>query len=118
MFNAVWMSGLGLLVIGYGFLHRQMRFRSGLARAWFVVLGAVFLALRRLAAYAIRCILQCSFQMAETLGTFEQAVLLAIIRLADEAYGRQSRKRSEHGSGATWLRARCRQRWNDWKTNA
>ena len=26
--------------------------------------------------------------MAEVLGTFEQAVLLAIIRLADEAYGR------------------------------
>ena len=26
--------------------------------------------------------------MAEILGTFEQAVLLAIIRLADEAYGR------------------------------
>jgi DNA-binding PadR family transcriptional regulator len=26
--------------------------------------------------------------MAETLGTFEQAVLLAIVRLRDEAYGR------------------------------
>ena len=48
MFNAVWMSGLGLLAIGYGLLNRQMRFRSGLARAWFVVLEAVFLALRQL----------------------------------------------------------------------
>ena len=28
------------------------------------------------------------FSMAEILGTFEQAVLLAIIRLADDAYGR------------------------------
>ena len=37
------MSGLGVLAIGYGLLNRQSRFRSGRARAWFVVLGAVFL---------------------------------------------------------------------------
>lgn len=44
--------------------------------------------------------------MAETLGTFEQAVLLAIVRLQDDAYGRgilsevQNRLKREVAAGA------------------
>ena len=44
--------------------------------------------------------------MAETLGTFEQAVMLAIVRLGDEAYGRaiynevQERMNREIAAGA------------------
>ena len=44
--------------------------------------------------------------MAETLGTFEQAVLLAIVRLRDDAYGRgilrevQERLQREIAAGA------------------
>jgi hypothetical protein len=60
-FNAIWMSGLGLVAIGYGLLNKQMRFRDGsrikpgwqslLARSWFVVLGAGFVIL---AIYQLR----------------------------------------------------------------
>jgi hypothetical protein len=55
VFNAVWMSCLGLVAIGYGLLNKQMRFRddkevkpgwqSGLARTGFVFIGALLLVL-------------------------------------------------------------------------
>jgi hypothetical protein len=55
VFNAILMSGLGLAAIGYGVFKRRMRFRdgrpikpgwqSGLARTWFVVIGAVLVIL-------------------------------------------------------------------------
>src|SRR5215831_2009347 len=54
-FNAILMSGLGMVAIGYGLLNKQMRLRDGsaikpgwptlLARVWFVFLGAVFVIL-------------------------------------------------------------------------
>jgi len=54
-FNAILMSGLGMVAMRYGVLNKQMRFRDGspikpgwptlLARAWFIVLGAVFVIL-------------------------------------------------------------------------
>jgi hypothetical protein len=59
-FEAALMCGLGVSAIAYGLLNKQMRFRdgravkpgwqSGMARTWFIVLGAtvLVLAFRRL----------------------------------------------------------------------
>jgi hypothetical protein len=55
VFNAVWMSCLGVAAIAYGLLKKKIQFRdgreiragwpSGLARTWFVALGVLLLVL-------------------------------------------------------------------------
>ena len=42
--------------------------------------------------------------MAEVLGTFEQAVLLEVLRLRDEAYGRAILKAVRSASSGSWPR--------------
>lgn len=53
--------------------------------------------------------------MADVLGNFEQAVLLAIIRLRDQAYGRAILQQIETRLGAMWRQAPFTRRLSVWK---